>query len=143
MDKTIKNLLRELNLDSKKFETLSPTGYFIVSGLFDEILEGVGFLRRHKLIHRDLKPPNILISKGITGKFAKTADFGLATIHDSGNETHSYGVGTRKYCAPEVLNGRNYDKKADIFSLGYYMAEELFNLDIHSSMFFRYQFSIY
>jgi serine/threonine protein kinase len=111
---------------------MTPIEYYISSELFVEILESVNYL--HKLnppiIHRDLKPANILITNGLNGRFVKIADFGLAKYHTFSDETHTQGVGTVKYIAPEVLKGRNYNTKADIFSLG--VAEELFDIDVYS-----------
>ena len=56
------------------------------------------------------------------------ADFGLAVIHESEEQTHTKYLGTEGYVAPEVFN-RKYDTKADIFSLGV-IASKLFNIDI-------------
>jgi serine/threonine protein kinase len=78
-----------------------------------------------------LKPQNILITTGINGRFTKIADFGLATFHDSNDRTHTANLGTDKYCAPEVKSGRNYNTKADIYSLGI-LAMDLFDVDIYT-----------
>jgi mitogen-activated protein kinase kinase kinase 7 len=45
-------------------------------------------------------------------------DFGLATIHEHTNQSHTSDRGTIKYMAPEAIRGRKYGTKADIFSLG-------------------------
>ncbi len=55
-------------------------------------------------------------------------DFGLATIHEHTNQSHTSDRGTIKYMAPEAIRGRKYGTKADIFSLGI-IAWELFNID--------------
>jgi serine/threonine protein kinase len=107
-----------------------PLGYYISCELFKEILESVDYLHKQKVIHRDLKPNNILITDGKNGRFVKIADFGLATIHEFDGQTHSQYLGTIRYAAPEVMRSRNYDMKADIYSLGFIL-HELFNIDIN------------
>ncbi len=78
-----------------------------------------------------LKTTNILITDGTNGRFIKIADFGLATFHKFDEQTHTEGLGNARYVAQEVLNGRNYDMKADIYSLGV-VSQELFYVDINS-----------
>jgi serine/threonine protein kinase len=68
---------------------MTPLGYYISSELFIEILESVDYLHKQKVIHRDLKPTNVLITNG---RFVKIADFGLATIHEFERQSHT------KYC---------------------------------------------
>eukprot|EP00996_Jenningsia_fusiforme_P004510 NODE_533_length_2135_cov_24.407478_g491_i0.p1 GENE.NODE_533_length_2135_cov_24.407478_g491_i0~~NODE_533_length_2135_cov_24.407478_g491_i0.p1 ORF type:complete len:710 (+),score=100.01 NODE_533_length_2135_cov_24.407478_g491_i0:120-2132(+) len=82
-----------------------------------QILEGVAFLHKNNVIHRDLKCDNVLIEKDAT---AKLGDFGCAKKLDallsmSGAKTL---VGTPYYMAPEVISSDSYDFKADIWSLG-------------------------
>jgi serine/threonine protein kinase len=71
-----------------------------------------------------------LITDGINQRFVKLGDFGLATIHFDGQK-HTECLGTVMYISPEVRKGRDYDMKADIYSLGF-IAEELFGIDICS-----------
>ena len=115
----------------KRFEVMTPLEYYISSELFKEILEAVNYLHSLKppIIHRDLKPTNILITEGKSGRFVKLADFGLATIHKFDEQTHTENLGTIRYAAREVLDGRNYDMKADIYSSGVIM-EEIFYIDM-------------
>lgn len=70
-----------------------------------------------KILHRDIKPENIFVSQeGIY----KLGDFGVARSHD--HTTYgTRGVGTPSYMAPEVANGGEYNKQADIYSLGIVM----------------------
>ncbi|CAG2168104.1 unnamed protein product [Oppiella nova] len=99
--------------------------YFISCEIFREILECVQYLHEldPQIIHRDLKPANILITlKSSDGRHIKLGDFGLATIHDK--SVHKFTknkltscVGTPGYIAPEILAGKVYDHKCDIYSL--------------------------
>ncbi|CAG2103831.1 unnamed protein product [Medioppia subpectinata] len=76
--------------------------YFISCEIFKELLESVQFLHESNppVIHRDLKPDNILIDRNfISNRFVKLCDFGLATDHNTDIQTtiryqHSSGVGT-------------------------------------------------
>lgn len=72
---------------------------------------------KKKILHRDIKPENIFVSQeGIY----KLGDFGVARSHD--HTTYgTRGVGTPSYMAPEVANGGEYNKQADIYSLGIVM----------------------
>ncbi len=96
-------------------------------------MEAVNYLHSLKppIIHRDLKPTNILITEGKNGRCVKLGDFGLATIHEFDQQTHTEGPGTPSFMAPELKGGRSYDTKVDIFSLGY-ISQELFDVDIDS-----------
>jgi len=116
----------------KRFEVMTPLEYYISGELFKEILEAVNYLHSLKppIIHRDLKPNNILITEGLNGRFVKIADFGLATFHKFDQQTHTKGLGNVKYVAPEVVRGRTYDMKADIYSLGV-VSQDLFDVDIN------------
>jgi serine/threonine protein kinase len=87
-------------------------------------------LHKQKVIHRDLKPNNILITDWKNGRLVKIADFGLATIREFDGQTHLQYLGTIRYAAPKVMGSRNYDMKADIYSLGFIL-QELFNFDIN------------
>jgi calcium-dependent protein kinase len=72
-----------------------------------------------RIIHRDIKPDNILIHKieGNSDYAVRIADFGLAAFTPEKHHlTHK--CGTAGFCAPELCNRSNYSYKADIFSLG-------------------------
>jgi serine/threonine protein kinase len=129
---SLKELIKQLNkeLDQKLNEVMTPLGYYISSELFKEILESVDYLHKQKVIHRDLKPNNILITDGMNGRFVKIADFGLATNQEFDGQSHTKYMGTQRFVAPEVMSGRNYDLKVDIYSLGVIL-QELFNIDIN------------
>lgn len=70
-------------------------------------------LNREKILHRDLKPTNILFHNGVV----KVADFGFCK-EMMNNELTQTMVGSPIYMAPEVLKGSVYDNRADVWSLG-------------------------
>jgi serine/threonine protein kinase len=129
--KTLRDIIKQLNteLNQKPFEIMTAMGYYIASELLIETLESVDYLHKQKpqIIHRDLKPTNILIAFKTDGRFVKLADFGLAKLQESEEQSHTCGVGTQKYMAPEVLISGKYNTKADVYSLGV-IIPELFNI---------------
>jgi serine/threonine protein kinase len=127
-DKTLKEVMNEINKDPKMKlnQILTPMGYFIASRLYIEILEGVQYLHENKIIHRDLNPFNImLIIDSIHERIVRICDFNLIAIHKYASQPHSSQRGNISYIAPEVENGRNYDTKSDLYSLGVIL-DELF-----------------
>ncbi len=81
------------------------------------IAEGLAAAHATGLIHRDVKPGNVLI-EGDPGK-VKLTDFGLARTADDASISHSGAVvGTPMYMAPEQARGEALDQRADLFSLG-------------------------
>jgi hypothetical protein len=134
-DKTLDDVIKELTNDSilKSTKSLTTIGYYIASQIFIQILEGVSYLHKQNppLIHRDLKPANILLKKSDSkGICVKIADFGYLAIHEFSEQSHTLDKGTPKYTAPEVINSRKYDTKADIYSLGI-IFQNLFDLGIN------------
>ncbi|MGM0595416.1 MAG: serine/threonine protein kinase [Myxococcota bacterium] len=117
-----------MNFMKKKNKTLPiGTAIYIVM----EAAKGLGYAHNAKdangqplkLIHRDVSPPNILISK--EGEI-KVADFGLAKAALQ-VETTEPGIikGKFSYLSPEIIMGIEIDKRADIFSLGIVLFELL------------------
>jgi formylglycine-generating enzyme required for sulfatase activity len=82
-----------------------------------EIAEGLAAAHAMDLIHRDIKPGNVLLEGG--QQKVKITDFGLARTADDASISQSgIIVGTPMYMAPEQALGQTLDQRADLFSLG-------------------------
>jgi cyclin-dependent kinase len=94
-----------------------------IKALLYQLLHGLAYCHRKRVIHRDLKPQNILI--GTThGGVLKIADFGLSRPCGGYNAMFAHDVVTLWYRAPELLLGsRHYTVAIDIWSAGCIFAE--------------------
>jgi serine/threonine protein kinase len=78
----------------------------------------------HQIIHRDIKPDNILLTRESGRETVKVLDFGVAKLLDlvgdtgSGSLTRGMRVGTPKYMSPEQITAEPVDTRSDLFSLG-------------------------
>jgi serine/threonine protein kinase len=94
----------------------------MVRSFLRQILAGVGFCHTYRVLHRDLKPHNLLISAN--GQQLKLADFGLARLSGLPNGPYTSEVVTLWYRAPELLMGGNrYSAAVDLWSVGCIFAE--------------------
>ncbi len=87
--------------------------------------QALNFSHQHGIIHRDVKPANIMISK--TGA-VKVMDFGIArAIADTGNPVTQTAavIGTAQYLSPEQARGERVDSRSDVYSLGCVLYEML------------------
>jgi serine/threonine protein kinase len=82
-----------------------------------QIAAGLAAAHAQGLIHRDVKPANILLENGV--ERVKITDFGLARALDEASITQSGIIaGTPTYMSPEQANGEHVDHRSDLFSLG-------------------------
>jgi serine/threonine protein kinase len=144
-DQIIANYKKSYQTVSSSDDMLSYIDSKMSLNIFRMVLKGVEFIHSQHLIHRDLKPQNILFS--IDETKVKIGDFGLATLHNSiDNEeislhnykqskctkaeahNHTGGIGTSIYAAPEQKAGKNYDNRADLYSLGIILFELFYPL---------------
>ena len=85
-------------------------------GLAKQIAEGLAEAHRIGVVHRDLKPQNIMIDRDGN---AKIMDFGIArSLHTRGATGTGVIIGTPEYMAPEQAEGRDIDHRVDIYALG-------------------------
>ena len=81
-----------------------------------QVAEGIGFAHERGVIHRDIKPGNVMV---LRGDHAKIMDFGIARLRSSDVKTRTgMLLGSPKYMSPEQIVGRTIDHRSDIFSLG-------------------------
>ncbi|KAL3669298.1 hypothetical protein V7S43_005675 [Phytophthora oleae] len=92
-----------------------------------QLASGLQFLRSQNVVHRDLKPANLLLSsRNLATAKLKIADFGFARELESEMMAESV-VGSPLYMAPELLEYKSYDAKADLWSVGIILYEMLAN----------------
>lgn len=88
-----------------------------------QVLKGIEFCHVHNIIHRDVKPENILVSRS---GVVKLCDFGFARTLAQPGESYTDYVATRWYRAPELLVGdTKYGKAVDIWAIGCLLSEML------------------
>ena len=124
-EKSLYLVFEYLDLDLKKHMDSSPE--FAkdprqVKMFLYQILCGIAYCHSHRVLHRDLKPQNLLIDRSTNA--LKLADFGLARAFGIPVRTFTHEVVTLWYRAPEILLGsRQYSTPVDIWSVGCIFAE--------------------
>jgi serine/threonine protein kinase len=97
--------------------------------VFGQLCDALGQAHKQEVFHRDIKPQNIMIGEGSEGEpLAKLLDFGLAKMTNSKSQVETVTglvVGTPWYMSPEYCQGKKYDERCDIYSLGMVLYEAL------------------
>ena len=84
---------------------------------FEQIYKGLSSLHAMGIMHRDIKPDNILVHKAENNVNIKICDFGLAEFFSGGRKAYQK-CGTPGFMAPEILNSLPYNETVDVYSLG-------------------------
>src|SRR5690242_19990132 len=79
-----------------------------------QILKGVGFAHQKGVVHRDIKPGNVMIN----GESARVMDFGIAQAISAKPAPDAPFVGSPAYMAPEYIDGKPYTERSDLFAVG-------------------------
>eukprot|EP00826_Nyctotherus_ovalis_P059841 TRINITY_DN8359_c0_g2_i4.p1 TRINITY_DN8359_c0_g2~~TRINITY_DN8359_c0_g2_i4.p1 ORF type:complete len:351 (+),score=122.86 TRINITY_DN8359_c0_g2_i4:106-1158(+) len=90
---------------------------YTVQKMVYQISNGLRVLAEHNIMHRDLKLSNLLLSTKGDNAIIKIGDFGFARIIPTSEDAQTF-CGTAPNMAPEVLQGRKYNEKADVWSMG-------------------------
>jgi eukaryotic-like serine/threonine-protein kinase len=88
--------------------------------LMGELLDALGYAHAAGVVHRDVKPGNILVAERL-----KITDFGVARIDNATQTETGVAVGTPAYMAPEQFMGKGVDHRADLFAAGVILYELL------------------
>ena len=94
---------------------------FIVD-IVAQVADALDYAHAHRVIHRDVKPANILIT---ADNRVKITDFGIARLDTSNLTQEGQLLGTPNYMAPEQIQGKEVDYRADLFALGVVLYEML------------------
>ena len=88
-----------------------------------QVAQGLAYAHEHDIVHRDVKPSNIMV---VRDGHVKITDFGIARMASSAVHTQTGMVlGSPKYMSPEQVMGKTIDQRSDIFSLGVMLYEML------------------
>ncbi|CAN1270963.1 Serine/threonine-protein kinase STY13 [Linum perenne] len=87
----------------------------VVIQLALDLSRGLNYLHSKKIVHRDVKTENMLLDSQRT---LKIADFGVARVEAQNPRDMTGETGTLGYMAPEVLDGKPYNRKCDVYSFG-------------------------
>jgi predicted Ser/Thr protein kinase len=100
-------------------QTLSPQ---FVLDILAQVADALDYAHANRVVHRDIKPANILIT---AENRVKITDFGIARLDSSNLTQEGQLLGTPNYMAPEQIQGKEVDHRADLFALGVVLYEML------------------
>ena len=107
-------------------DIMNDVGLLPVDQVLDivaQVAQGLAYAHEHEIVHRDVKPSNIMV---VHDGHVKITDFGIARMASSAVHTQTGMVlGSPKYMSPEQVMGKTIDQRSDIFSLGVMLYEML------------------
>ena len=109
---------KNLEIFAKEYkENLKHIEEKLLINIFKQILNGLVYLHDKNIMHRDIKPDNILID---INNNIKITDFGISACYGGNSmlDSNQTIVGPKKYASPQIKEGKEYDLKCDIYSLG-------------------------
>ena len=87
--------------------------------ILSQIFSGLAHLHENRILHRDMKPSNVLLSRNSEGEeVVKIGDLGVARTLGSQSDFAKTIVGTPYYLSPELCEDRPYDEKSDVWAVG-------------------------
>jgi len=111
---------------SKQIENLGPLPLMMALSIFHDLCEALNHAHNKGVLHRDVKPSNIILVSQDNGYLPKIIDFGIAVLgsQDDTGTTQS-AAGSPPYMSPEQIDGKETDQRSDIYSLGCTLFEAL------------------
>ena len=108
--------LEAMLTDEEQIEQNNPDRLHALCEALAQVCDGLSFIHTRGLLHRDVKPGNVLVRQD---RRATLVDFGLAKrMTDAEITDHGHVVGTYRYMSPEQAQGEPLDRRSDLYSLG-------------------------
>ena len=113
-------------LEGKELREILDSGVVLpiekIAHIASQVAEGLAFAHEHGIVHRDVKPANVMVMKN---GLVKITDFGIAQMSSASRTMSGMVMGSPKYMSPEQVVGQGVDGRSDIFSLGVVLYEML------------------
>lgn len=113
-------------LEGKELREILDSGVVLpiekIAHISSQVAEGLAFAHEHGIVHRDVKPANVMVMKN---GLIKITDFGIAQMSSASRTMAGMVMGSPKYMSPEQVVGQAVDGRSDIFSLGVVIYEML------------------